>query len=836
MSLDKYKQKRDFTQTPEPEGKNAASKEKHIFVIQRHAATRLHYDFRLEMEKVLKSWAVPKGPSMNPKDKRLAMMVEDHPYSYRTFEGTIPKGNYGAGEVEIWDEGTYEPLHKKEGQSDEEALLEGLKNGSVKIIMHGKKVKGEFALVKMQSAKDENAWLLLKHNDEFAVKEPYDSEDYTSSSSKVTELAEKKYKSFKEPKVKEKSKRNYTSYLSGQQKLTDFIQPMLATTADKPFSGDDWLFEIKWDGYRAIADLTEDLKLYSRNGLSFLGKYPSIEKALASQEHHVILDGEIVAYNKEGKPDFQTLQHYDDNPGAMLVYHVFDLLYLNGYSTQSLPLLQRKELLKDALKTSAHVQLSDYVENTGKEFYKAVLSEDLEGMMAKKKESLYHVGSRSLDWVKVKNHKTEEAVIIGFTEPQGGRKYFGSLILGKYDSGKLIYAGHVGTGFDDKTLKNLFDLMQPYTTVKMPLDKKPSVNSTPTWITPEMVATIKFSQITEEGIFRHPVFVGLREDLKAENLKVDSLSDSPNVANKEKIAHIEKENMQAKFTNHDKLYWKEEKITKGDLIDYYLSVSDYILPHLKDRAQSMHRFPNGIDGMSFYHKDAGKDAPDFVKTALLYSESNDKDIEYVVCNNKDTLAYMINLGCIELNPWNSRVQTPENPDYLIIDLDPSDNNTFKQVIEAAKVVKEVLDLGGIKGYCKTSGSTGIHIYIPMGAKYEYEHGREFAHIIMQMVLQRLPKTTTLERALNKRNGKIYLDYLQNRSGQTVASVYSVRPKRGATVSMPLEWDELTPDLSPQDFTIHNALERIKSKGDIFAPVLTEETDIEKVLEKFGNVK
>ncbi len=832
MSLDKYKQKRDFTQTPEPEGINAASNEKHIFVIQRHAATRLHYDFRLEMEKVLKSWAVPKGPSMNPKDKRLAMMVEDHPYSYRTFEGTIPKGNYGAGEVEIWDEGTYEPLHKKDGQSDEQALLEGLKSGSVKIIMHGKKIKGEFALVKMQSAKDDNAWLLLKHNDEFAVKEPYDSEDYTSSSSKVTELAEKKYKSFKEPKVKEKSRRNYASHLSGQQKLTDFIQPMLATTADKPFSGEEWLFEIKWDGYRAIADLTEDVKLYSRNGLSFLGKYPSIEKALASQEHQMILDGEIVAYNDADKPDFQTLQHYDDNPEAVLVYHVFDLLYLNGYSTQGLPLLQRKELLKDALKTSAHIQLSDYVENTGKEFYKAVLSEDLEGMMAKKKESLYHMGSRSSDWVKVKNHKTEEAVIIGFTEPQGGRKYFGSLILGKYDNGKLIYAGHVGTGFDDKTLKKLFDLMQPYTTVKMPLDKKPPVNSTPTWITPEMVATIKFSQITEEGIFRHPVFVGLREDLKAKNLQDDSISNAPTTMKKEKT-EIDKGEMQVKFTNLNKLYWEEEKITKGDLIDYYLSISDYILPHLKDRAQSMHRFPNGIDGMSFYHKDAGKDAPDFVKTALLYSESNDKDIEYVVCNNKDTLAYMINLGCIELNPWNSRVQTPENPDYLIIDLDPSDNNTFKQVIEAAKVAKEVLDMGGIKGYCKTSGSTGIHIYIPMGAEYEYEHGKEFAHIIMQMVLQRLPKTTTLERALNKRDGKIYLDYLQNRAGQTIASVYSVRPKRGATVSMPLEWDELTPDLSPKDFTIHNALERIKSKGDIFAPVLTEKTNIEKVLANFG---
>lgn len=833
MSLNEYKKKRDFTKTAEPKGQVSKSGENPVFVVQRHAASRLHYDFRLEMDGVLKSWAVPKGPSLNPADKRLAMMVEDHPFSYRTFEGTIPEGSYGAGEVEIWDEGFYEPMVSEKGKTANDILVNELEKGSLKLILHGKKLKGQFALVRMHTAKEENTWLLIKHNDEFAVKEKYDAENETSSDSKVTKLAKKKYKNYKKPQETRK-KRHPAIALSGQEKLSDYITPMLATTGDNAFDNEEWIFEIKWDGYRAVADVSnKPLQLYSRNGLSFLGKYPVIENELKEQTHPMILDGEIVAYNEDGKPDFQALQHFDDDSEVTLIYHVFDLLFLNGHSTKDLPLIQRKELLRDALTETPHVKFCDHVEREGKAFYNTILEANLEGMMAKKKSSTYREGIRSEEWIKIKNHNTDEAVILGYTQPKGSRKYFGSLILAKYHEGELRFAGHVGTGFNDKSLKEIHGILEPLETKKMPFDKNPPTNTPPTWVKPRLVCTVKYAELTNDGLFRHPVFIGLREDLDAELLYEESVGKNTSTVNEPASSPS---NPEVKYTNRDKLYWKKEKITKGDLIDYYLSVSDYILPHLKDRAQSLHRFPNGIDGMSFYHKDAGKDAPSWAQTVQIFSESTEKEIEYIVCNNKETLGYLVNQGCIELNPWNSRIQHPDNPDYLIFDLDPSEKNTFKQVIETAQVTKEILDTFEVPAYCKTSGSSGIHIYVPTGAQYSYEQVRDFANLIMQLVQQRLPNITTLERALRKRGAKIYLDYLQNRMGQTVASVYSVRPKPGATVSMPIEWDELTPDLSLKDFTIHNALLRLSKMGDIFSPVLGEGIDLEKVLNNLSNNK
>lgn len=769
MPLEDYIKKRDFSSTSEPDSakkSDSENKNKLIFVIQRHDARRLHYDFRLEMEGVLKSWAVPKGPSMNPSDKRLAIMVEDHPYDYRTFEGTIPKGNYGAGDVIIWDNGYYEPLQQIEGKSDEEVLLEGLEKGSVKIIMYGSKLKGEFALVKMQSAKEQNAWLLLKHKDDFAVNKPYDAEGV-------------------------------------KQKLNELIKPMLATNGGEPFDDDNWLFEIKWDGYRAIADLTDDFQLYSRNGNSFNGKYPSVDEGLLLQNHDMIIDGEIVAYNENNLPDFQKLQHYAENSGVYVVYQVFDLLYLNGHSTRDLTLLQRKELLKDALVETPNVMFCDHVENNGVDFYKVIEKSKMEGVMAKKKSSIYTDGRRSEDWVKIKNHQTEEAVIVGFTKPRGSRSFFGSLILGRYKNGELHYAGHVGSGFSDESLKKIFKKLKPLITDKIPFNEKPNTNMPPTWVKPKLIATIKYTQITKEGRFRHPVFIGLREDVDVE--------------------------IDLKLTNVDKLYWKKEKITKGELIDYYLSVSEYILPHLKGRAQSLHRFPNGVEEKGFYHKDAGKDAPSWVETVSVYSDSSNRDIEYIICNNVETLGYLINLGCIELNPWSNTKENMGKPDYLIIDIDPSKKNSFKEVIEVAKVTKDILDIAKIKGYCKTSGSSGLHIYIPMGAKYSYEQVRDFAHLLMQMVQKKIPDFTTLERSLSKRGPKIYLDYLQNREGQTVASVYSARPRPAATVSMPVEWSELNDNLSIGDFTIKNALSRLEEKGDLFLPVIQKGIDMKKAL-------
>ncbi|KIA90472.1 DNA ligase D [Kaistella jeonii] len=843
MALEEYNKKRDFEQTSEPKGKSESGKGKLKFVIQRHAASRLHYDFRLEMDGVLKSWAIPKGPSLNPEDKRLAMMVEDHPYSYRTFEGSIPKGNYGAGEVEIWDEGTYEPLEKVKGKTDDLIMRNELHKESLKIVLHGKKLKGEFAMVKIKNSTDGNPWLLIKHKDQYAT-DFYDAEENTDPNSKVTEVLEaKKGNSKSKSEDSVKTFKNYAPSLSKEKKLTKFITPMLAETAPKPFSGKDWAFEIKWDGYRAIADLRNGVQLYSRNGLSYLEKFKKVVNSLKLQDHEIVLDGELVAYDNKGKPNFQWLQRISDHPNLTVFYQVFDLLWLNGHSTENLSFLQRKELLKEALKETEFVKYHDHILEKGEDFFKLIEKMDLEGMMAKKIDSTYQEGIRNGDWLKVKSQQTEEVLICGFTAPKGSRKKFGSLILGRYEGKELIFCGHTGTGFSDKTLKELHEKMEPLIISKSPFKVIPKANDKPTWIKPELIAEIKFTELTEEHIFRHPVFMRLREDLNPEDLnfettemkeeeKVVPVKKTIEKRDAEKLQKIDKQKI--KLTNQNKIYFPKDNVTKGDLIDYYQSVSKYILPHLKNRPQSMNRFPNGIDGMSFYQKDASEETPDWIDIEKVFSESSDKYINYILCNDKATMAYMNNLGCIEFNVWTSQIKTIDNPDYLVLDLDPSDNNTFDDVIETAKMAKTIMDKGNIEGYCKTSGSSGIHIYIPMGAKYSFEQVKNFGHILMQFVQQELPEMTTLERALQKRDkNKIYLDYLQNRRGQTLASVYSLRPKNGAPVSMPLEWNELKPGLKPTDFNIENALERIKKNGDLFKPVLGKGIDLLKAIDLLG---
>ncbi len=843
MALEDYNKKRNFKETSEPEGKEKASGKKLKFVIQRHAASRLHYDFRLEMEGVLKSWAVPKGPSLNPSDKRLAMMVEDHPYSYRTFEGSIPKGNYGAGEVEIWDEGTYEPIEKVNGKTDDLVMRAELHKQSLKFILHGKKLKGEFALVKIKNSKDENAWLLIKHKDQFAVNEDYNAEDHTLKTSKVTAYLEEKESKKKNTSTESlKHYKNYAPAISGEKKLSEFIKPMLCKVSDKAFDDKDWAFEIKWDGYRAIADLSKnELRLYSRNGIDFSQKFKKITNSLNLQEHPMILDGEIVAYDDKGKPNFQWLQRIGDNPNLALTFQVFDLLWLNGHSTENLSYLQRKELLKDALIENEIIKYSDHILEKGRDFFQAAKDMGLEGIVAKKTDSLYKENLRSSEWLKIKIHKSDEAVICGFTEPKGSRKKFGALILGKYLNGEMVFCGHTGGGFNDKSLSDIYEKMQPLITKNSVFKITPKTNTKATWVKPELVAEIKFSELTKDNIYRHPIFLRLRDDINSKDVKFNSENSSKNENMKKTeskkrtgkddvLKKIGKQEL--KLTNQNKIYFPEDDVTKGDIIDFYQSISKYILPHLKDRPQSMNRYPNGIKGLSFFQKDAADETPEWIETQKVFSESSDKYINYIICNDKETLAYLNNLGCIELNIWTSKIKKADNPDYLVLDLDPSEKNEFEDVIETAQVVKEVLDLAGINGYPKTSGSSGIHVYIPMNAKYSYDQVKDFGHLLMQMVQKKLPDLTTLERSLQKRDrNKIYLDYLQNRRGQTLASVYSLRPKNGAPVSMPLEWKEVKNGLKPTDFNIHNALERLENKGDIFKPVLGKGVDMLKVIRK-----
>jgi bifunctional non-homologous end joining protein LigD len=608
---------------------------------------------------------------------------------------------------------------------------------------------------------------------------------------------------------------------------------MLAKVGEAPFNDKEWLFEIKWDGYRAIADLREKEPLfYSRNGISFLQKFPDVAKDFSLQKHKMILDGEIVVFDSEGKPNFQLLQQIDDYPQAEVVYQVFDLLWLNGFSTEELALTERKELLKEALIETDRIKFCDHILERGKALFEQMKANKLEGMIAKKADSLYRENYRSNDWLKIKITDTEEVIICGYTEPQGSRKYFGALILGRYKDNELLYCGHTGTGFNQKSLETVYELLQPLVITKSPFEQVPVPNAPVTWVKPEVVCEIKFSEITQKGIFRHPVFVVIREDKESGEIqiKTKTMKTKKTSAPSDKTTRIGKYNVN--LTNQDKIYFPKNKITKGDLVDYYQAVADYILPHLKNRPLSLNRFPNGIGADNFYHKDAGDDTPSWVKTTEVYSESTDKDINYIVCNNRATLAYLNNLGCIDMNPWNSRYTKLDYPDYLVLDLDPSDKNTFDDVIEVAQQIKELLDEIKIEGYCKTSGSTGLHIYIPMGGKYHYDQVKDFAHILMSHTLDRLPEITTLERSLKKREkNQIYLDYLQNRSGQTLASVYSVRPREGATVSMPLEWSEVKKGLKPTDFTIFNALERIEKKGDLFLPVLQKGVNMIKAIER-----
>ncbi|KXH85930.1 DNA ligase D [Chryseobacterium kwangjuense] len=623
---------------------------------------------------------------------------------------------------------------------------------------------------------------------------------------------------------------------------------MLAKSFEKAFDDEDWVFEIKLDGYRAIADLSGKKPLfYSRNGISFLSKFEKVTADFEHQKHKMILDGEIVAYDEHGKPSFQLLQQIGDNPDLALTFQVFDLLWLNGHSTEDLPLLQRKELLKEALTETDIIKYCDHIPEKGIEFFNQMKKMKLEGMIAKKANSLYVENHRTTDWLKIKFTNTDEAVICGFTEPRGSRKSFGALILGKYKDGKLIYCGHTGTGFNNESLEQLYGRLQKLIIKTSPFETIPKTNMPVTWTKPELVCEIKYSEITKDGIYRHPVFVGIREDKepqeitiisptnsKPEKMKAKTSTKKAENTDKEKEVTLDKH--QVKLTNQDKIYFPKDEITKGEVIEYYQSVASYILPYLKNRPLSLNRFPNGIEEQGFYQKDAGDHMPDWIKTTKVYSESNDKYIDYVYCNDKATLAYLNNLGCIDLNPWNSSLPDLEHPDYLVLDLDPSKKNTFDHVIETALQVNEVLNSVKIKGYCKTSGSTGIHIYIPMGGKYDFDQVKDFAHILMKQVNEKLPKITTLERSLQKRDDKkIYLDYLQNRTGQTLASAYSLRPKEGASVSMPLEWEEVKPGLKPTDFTIDNALERIKEKGDLFKPVLGKGIDMMKALELLQDV-
>ncbi len=840
MGLETYHKKRRFSKTPEPKGTlhkrigRRQGRKKLIFVVQKHDATRLHYDFRLEIEGVLKSWAVPKGPSLNPEDKRLAVHVEDHPWDYRTFEGVIPKGEYGGGNVIVWDEGWYEPIEdpkhpRPEGMDDEKYLLEQLNHGSLKFKMHGKKVQGEFALVQIK--RDPKNWLLIKHKDEFASTKDITEEDESVKTGRTVDEVDESHVWKKGKDVKVKSFARSSSKRPEKDPMPKEVKPMLAELADTPFDDFNYVYEIKWDGYRAIAQIEErSIRLYSRNNQEFNDRFPVVMEELEAIHHNVVLDGEIVAMDRNGKASFQALQDYGQRKDKRLIYYVFDLLYLDGYDIRQLPLLERKRFLKQILPTSDVIKYSDHIAEEGIKLYAKAKKNGLEGVIAKRKDSAY-VSKRTLDWLKIKNVQMQEAIVCGFTQPKGNREEFGALILGIYDNKELRYVGHTGGGFDTQKLRNLRKLLEPLLQKKSPFQVTPKTNTPATWVKPEVVVQVKFSEWTNEGMMRQPIYLGLREDKKPEEVTFEKVAEHPKV----KMISQGGNGVQkgkALLTNLHKVYWPEEGYTKGDLLDYYERVSDYILPYLKDRPLSLNRHPNGINGESFFQKDL-INKPDWVKTVPIYSESDKDDIHWLICNNLDTLLYTVNLGCIELNPWNARYQHKEKPDYMVLDLDP-EGIPFKEVIRTAKWVKEILDSAEIDGFLKTSGKTGLHILIPLKAKYTHEQSKQFAEILANRVHVELPEITSVVRDPKKRQHKIYVDFLQNREGQTIAAPYCVRPVAKAPVSTPLEWDELTGDLHPSDFTIKTIVRRLSRRGDVLKGLLNHKgIDMLKSLKKLG---
>ena len=807
MGLDEYKRKRDFSKTPEPEAAYHKNKDHLRFVIQRHRASRLHYDLRLEMEGVLKSWAVPKGPSMNPGDKRLAIMTEDHPIKYLTFHGTIPKGNYGAGEMSIWDEGTYAPA----GGGTEEDLLKQLKKGDLKINFLGTKIQGNFALVHTKrGGEKDNQWLLIKKKDEYSTDLDYDAEDLSehAASEKVKQL-----------------------------KITQLIKPMLATKAPEIFNKANWIYELKWDGYRALANIQDGkVDFYSRNGISFKNKFNSLYQHLKTIPHDVILDGEVVVLNEEGMPQFQKLQNYQNDPSGELRYYVFDLLFLNGHNIMHLPLTERKSLIPEVIEDIPQVYYCDHVESMGKSFFEQAIASGMEGVIAKQADSQYLPGTRSDKWLKIKAFEGQEALICGYT-PSESAAPFGSLILGMHRDEDLVYIGNCGTGFSEADRKDLFEKFQPLITEESPFSKKINLKGRKaTWLLPELICEVKFSEWTKSGNMRHPSFKGLRFDKIPSEINKEKVVKPPKQKPTEKKAAeaLEIDGISVPVSNLDKVYWPDSGLRKYDLIDYYLQIADHILPFLKDRPQNLHRHPNGIKEAGFYQKDTAGIFPHWLESVKIFSKHNQKEIEYLLCQNEASLIYLANLGCIELNPWNSRKESLLHPDYTVIDIDPSEKATFEQVIEVALAGKEVLDKAGIKGYIKTSGSSGLHIYIPLGARYTYDEARDFTKILCYFIQEQLPGLTTMERNVKKRKGKIYLDFLQNRKGQTLAAAYCARPKPGATVSAPLDWKEVKPGLDMREFTIKTMPARIKEKPDLFLPVLEKGIEIEQALESLSS--
>jgi bifunctional non-homologous end joining protein LigD len=914
--LEKYREKRDFERTPEPgPGGETDGRGPLIFVVQRHAATRLHYDFRLEVDGVLKSWPIPKGPSLSPQDKRLAVMVEDHPFEYASFEGVIPKGEYGGGQVVVWDAGTYSPdedgkLSFDDREEAEARMREGIEKGKLSVFLRGYKLKGSWTLVRTKRAP--NDWLLIKHKDGFVDTDRDVTEDGRSVLSGLTIEDIKAGRLPERRSVAEMCLRPGDLSGARQAPFPRSVEPMNASLAEGPFSSPDWLFEPKLDGVRAISMLNRgQVSLFSRRGLDATNQYPGIARELREQtEPEMVLDGEIVAFDENGVPSFQQLQQRlnlmreSDIKRAEsqipVFYYVFDLLYAGGYDLRGAPLEQRKQLLRQILMPTDRVFLVDHFEQDGETAFQAAVDNGLEGLVAKKRDSVYESGRRSRNWMKIKATQEAEFVITGYTEGGGWRAgTFGSLLLGYYDdSGKLVYAGHVGTGFDDKMLRLLKERLEALQTDERPFAEEPArskmpfggpKNSKVTWVKPELVAQVMFAQWTKDGVLRAPSFLGLREDKAAEEVTREKALPTPDngpgaqrkasgeseagdvleqLGRPEQKFILNVEGHKVPVTNLDKEMWPalddRRALTKRDLLVYFAKISPYLVPHMRDRPLTLTRYPNGIYGGHFYQKRFEHDVPEFVQSVKLWSQDNATDVEYIVCNNLPTLLWLGQLADIELHTWYSRISPEPDghhlprtftgsakeingsllnyPDFIVFDLDPYiysgnekkgaepelNRKAFLKTCDVALWLKDLLDSLSLSSFVKTTGRTGLHIYVPILRQFDYDTVRAACETIGKYLMAAHPRDITMEWTVEKRTGKVFFDHNQNVRGKTLASVYSPRPSPEAAVSMPLRWDELK-QVYPSDFTILTAPDRVNKTGDLWAGILEAKHDLAGLL-------
>jgi bifunctional non-homologous end joining protein LigD len=892
--LEEYRKKRRFDRTPEPFGEpersdeappsEAEVKRKRLpnpklslleipaearhgdtFVVQKHRATRLHYDFRLAINGALVSWAVPKGPSLNSADKRLAVQTEDHPLEYGGFEGKIPEGSYGAGTVMVWDRGTF-AVENTQGSNLN--ATQQLKKGEIKFSLNGEKLRGSFVLVKLKKSEKGNEWLMIKHKD--AAEDPawnVDEHDGSVLTGRTIEEIQEQSPPKRSPSPLRPDE------LEDARKATmpSRLEPMLATIGDHPFSDPNWLFEIKWDGVRALAWIENGaLTLRARSGADITGRYPelaSLSAALSARQ--AIIDGEIAAIDANGRSDFGLLQErmHVRAPAENLisrvpvVFFAFDLLYCDGYDLRRSPLLERKQLLQRLLHASERFRFSDHQLERGKEIFELAKDNGLEGIVAKRIDSPY-VSERSTSWVKLKVTKTLDAVIGGWTAARTAAIPLGSLLLGLYQGKKLRFIGHVGTGFDGKKLEELSGKLKKLASSSSPFDAVPETNEKPYWVSPTLVARVKFSEWTQEHALRHPVFIALLEDVRPEDCqwqnevaatKAATAATPPSVVRApafvgrviSKKAQIEAELFEGRaetitieldgkrlrLTNLNKIYFPESGYTKRNLLAYYYRVADFILPFLRERALVLRRYPDGIKGQAFFQKDVREGLPEWFKTVPIDSEGRDKEIHYATADDRASLLFLTGLGCIDHNPWSNRTDDFDHPDYFFFDLDPSDGTEFSVVVAIAQALHKALEELKLVHFLKTSGATGFHIFVPVEPVYTYEQLRTFAEIIARNVTTKHADLVTSERIVAKRPaGRVLIDVQQNAHGRPLAAAYSVRAFPKAPVSTPVLPRELRASLKPESLNIKTISARLKEKGDLWADFWKSRQRLENAVE------